>query len=147
MIPCRGAADIAEAAAVLTQQPLPGGFRVGVVTNAGGMGVLDRRDGRGRGALGAAAVGLAAVGARRPVVGADNPVDLGADVTPLSLAAALELLLDSGEVDAAVVTLVPTVLADPVALRAAVAAAALAAGQAGRGRRLGRPHRRGRCPG
>ena len=40
VIPCRGAADIAEAAAVLTQQPLPGGFRVGVVTNAGGMGVL-----------------------------------------------------------------------------------------------------------
>jgi acyl-CoA synthetase (NDP forming) len=40
VIPCRGAADIAEAAAVLTQQPLPGGFRVAVVTNAGGMGVL-----------------------------------------------------------------------------------------------------------
>ena len=30
MIACRGAADIAETAAVLTQQPLPGGFRIGV---------------------------------------------------------------------------------------------------------------------
>ena len=40
VIPCRGGADIAETAAVLTQQPLPGGFRIGVVSNAGGMGVI-----------------------------------------------------------------------------------------------------------
>ena len=62
-------------------------------------------------------------------VAAGNPVDLGADVTPSSLSAALDLVLASGEVDAAVVTLVPTLLADPVALRAAVAGAALAAGK------------------
>ena len=40
VIRCRGAAELAEAAAVLSQQPLPGGHRVGIVSNAGGMGWL-----------------------------------------------------------------------------------------------------------
>ena len=131
VIPCRGAADIAEAAAVLTQQPLPDGFRVGVVTNAGGMGVLAAGMAEGEGlSVPALSSGLqSSLAAAVPVVGAGNPVDLGADLTPESLSAALGLLLSSDEVDAAVVALVPTVLADPVALRAAVATAALAAGK------------------
>ncbi len=127
VIPCRGAADIAEAAAVLTQQPLPGGFRVGVVTNSGGMGLLAAGMAEGEG-LSVPPLSGSLFGATR-VVGAGNPVDLGADVTPATLGSALDLLLASGEVDAAVVALVPTVLADPVALRAAVAASALAAGK------------------
>jgi acyl-CoA synthetase (NDP forming)/GNAT superfamily N-acetyltransferase len=131
VISCRGAADIAEAAAVLTQQPLPGGFRVGVVTNAGGMGVLAAGMATGEGlSVPSLSSGLAAsLGSAVPLVGAGNPVDVGADVTPSSLSAALSLLLSSGEVDAALVTLVPSVLADPVALRAAVAATAVAAGK------------------
>ncbi len=131
VIPCRGAADIAEAAAVLTQQPLPAGFRVGVVTNAGGMGVLAAGMAAGEG-LSVPALSsplVAALSDLVPVVSAGNPVDLGADLTPSSLARALSLLLSSGEVDAGVVTLVPTVLADPGALRAAVASAALESGK------------------
>jgi acyl-CoA synthetase (NDP forming)/GNAT superfamily N-acetyltransferase len=131
VIPCRGAADIAEAAAVLTQQPLPSGFRVGVVTNAGGMGVLAAGMAAGEG-LSVPSLSSSLVSALAeavPVVSAGNPVDLGADVTPSSLSAALSLLLSSEEVDAAVVTLVPTVLADPVALRSAVASTAVASGK------------------
>ncbi len=123
VIPCRGAADIAEAAAVLTQQPLPSGFRVGVVTNAGGMGLLTAGMASGEG-LSVPALSpslVSALSSAVPVVSAANPVDLGADVSPASLSSALGLLLASSEVDAAVVTLVPTVLADPVELRAAVA--------------------------
>ena len=63
-----------------------------------------------------------------PLVGAANPVDLGAEVSPASVQAAVRLVLESGEVDAAVVTLVPTTLGDPVALRRAAASAALDAG-------------------
>ncbi len=127
VIPCRGAADIAEAAAVLTEQPLPGGFRVGVVTNAGGMGVLAAGMAEGEGLAVPRLSDALRSGLRAavPTIGADNPLDLGADVTPPSLTTALRMLLDSGEVDAAVVTLVPTVLADPQALRAAAAAAAV----------------------
>jgi acyl-CoA synthetase (NDP forming)/GNAT superfamily N-acetyltransferase len=131
VIPCRGAADIAEAAAVLTQQPLPSGFRVGVVTNAGGMGLLTAGMASGEG-LSVPALSpslVSALSSAVPVVSAANPVDLGADVSPASLSSALGLLLASSEVDAAVVTLVPTVLADPVELRAAVASAALEAGK------------------
>ena len=40
VIGCRSATELTETAALLVQQPLPAGYRVGVVTNAGGMGVL-----------------------------------------------------------------------------------------------------------
>ena len=40
VIPCRSATEVAETAALLLGQPLPDGYRVGVVTNAGGMGML-----------------------------------------------------------------------------------------------------------
>ena len=40
VIPCRSATEVAETAALLLGQPLPAGYRVGVVTNAGGMGTL-----------------------------------------------------------------------------------------------------------
>ena len=130
VIPCRGGADIAETAAVLTQQPLPGGFRIGVVSNAGGMGVITAGMAEGEG-LSVPALSSELQDQLRdvlPLVGAANPVDLGAEVAPESLRAALRLVLESGEVDAAVVTLVPTTLADPVALRLAAAAAAHSSG-------------------
>jgi acyl-CoA synthetase (NDP forming) len=131
VIPCRGAADIAEAAAVLTQQPLPSGFRVGVVSNAGGMGVLTAGMAEGEGLAvprlsGGLQDALRAVGR---LVGAENPVDLGAAVAPQALETALVLLLDSGEVDAALVPLVPTTLAEPEALREAAAAAGVRSGK------------------
>ena len=40
VIPCDGADDLAEAALLLTREPLVTGPRVGIVSNAGGMGVL-----------------------------------------------------------------------------------------------------------
>ena len=130
VIPCRGGADIAETAAVLTQQPLPGGFRIGVLSNAGGMGVITAGMAEGEG-LSVPVLSSDLQDRLRellPLVGAANPVDLGAEVSPASVQDAVRLVLESGEVDAAVVTLVPTTLGDPVALRSAAAAAALDAG-------------------
>jgi acyl-CoA synthetase (NDP forming)/GNAT superfamily N-acetyltransferase len=130
VIPCRGGADIAETAAVLAQQPLPGGFRIGVLSNAGGMGVITAGMAEGEGlSVPVLSPSLQEMlRALLPLVGAANPVDLGAEVSPASVQAAVRLVLESGEVDAAVVTLVPTTLGDPVTLRRAAASAALDAG-------------------
>ncbi len=126
VIGCRSAAELVETAAVLDQQPLPAGYRVGVVTNAGGMGVLaaDLADAEGL-AVPALSPGLQdALRAVVPLVDAGNPVDLGADVAPSSLEAAARTLLESDETDAVVVVLVPTSLADPAALLEATRSAA-----------------------
>ena len=129
---------------MLTQQPLPGGFRIGVLSNAGGMGVITAGMAEGEG-LSVPVLSSDLQDRLRellPLVGAANPVDLGAEVSPASVQAAVRLVLESGEVDAAVVTLVPTTLGDPVALRRAAAAAALDDRPARGGRRLGRRPRR-----
>ena len=47
VISCHGAEDLAETALLLEEQPLPAGPRLGVLSNAGGMGVL-AADVRGR---------------------------------------------------------------------------------------------------
>ena len=107
VIPCRGAADMAETAA--RADPAAAARRAtgsACVTNAGGMGVLAAGPGRRRGALGADAVSASCrAGCARPCrsVGAGNPVDLGADVRRRRSRPPSRLLLDSGEVDALVV--------------------------------------------
>ena len=127
VIPCRSAAEVAETAALLLGQPMPAGYRVGVVTNAGGMGTLvaDLADAEGLSVPEAVGRGLRRA-VRRAVpgaVGTRNPVDLGADLTPAALEAGVRALLVPPEVDALVVVLVPTSLADPGGLFAALSRA------------------------
>ena len=126
VIACRTGAELTETALLLVQQPLPAGLRVCIVSNTGGVGALttDRADGQGMavapssydlsGALRAAVPGA---------VDVRNPVDLGADVTPAELTAALRAVLDAGEADAVLVMLVANRLADRDALFDAVARA------------------------
>ena len=64
VIECLDAEDLARTALLLEEQPLPAGRRVGVVSNAGGMGVLA--------ADAAEALGLEAPGILRHVEGADR---------------------------------------------------------------------------
>ena len=125
LIPCRNADELAETALLLAEQPLPTGRRLAVLTNAGGMGVLaaDAADVAGlvvprlsdalqeRLRL---APGLAA---------ADNPVDVDADAGAADLGTTATELLASGEVDALLVVLVATRVADPWPLVDALAAA------------------------
>ena len=85
VIACRSATEMAEAAALLVQQPLPDGYRVGVVTNAGGMGVLvaDVADAEGLAVPRLSATLQATLGeVASGSVGSSNPVDLGADLSP-----------------------------------------------------------------
>jgi acyl-CoA synthetase (NDP forming)/GNAT superfamily N-acetyltransferase len=115
VISCSDAEDLAHTAMLLTQQPLPRGRRLGVISNAGGMGVLT--------ADAAEDVDLevvefsASVRARiaelvHGTTGIGNPVDAGAGAEPDQLSAILEAVLDSGEVDAVVAVVVATGVTD-----------------------------------
>lgn len=115
VIHCEGAEDMAHTALVLSEQPRPGGVRLGILSNAGGMGVLA--------ADAAAGCGLTVPQLSLPVsgqlaglvegtVGTANPVDAGAGAEAERLAAAAAVLLETDELDAVLVVLVATAVAD-----------------------------------
>jgi acetate---CoA ligase (ADP-forming) len=121
--------ELVDAAALLSSQPLPGGPRVGVITNAGGLGILcaDACEARGlqlptlapetEEALSGVVPGEASVA---------NPVDLLGSATAATYRAVIGPVLADPNVDALVVIFVPPVVAgaDEVAaaIRDAVAA-------------------------
>ncbi|MFS8204726.1 GNAT family N-acetyltransferase [Streptomyces sp. CWNU-52B] len=111
----RSVAELLEAAALLHSQPLPAGTRVAVVTNAGGAGVLA--------ADACAEAGLVlppftpgtvddllAVLPEGAVVG--NPVDVTPAVTEEQLRNCVERITRSPGVDAVLLALVPTAVAE-----------------------------------
>lgn len=103
--------ELFDTASLLANQPVPAGRRVGIITNAGGPGIL-------------AADALEATGLKLPELSGElqdqiaarlpaeasthNPVDLIASGGPEEFEHATSLLLDSGEVDAVMVIYVPT---------------------------------------
>jgi acyl-CoA synthetase (NDP forming) len=122
--------EMFDLALTLGDQPLPRGRRVGIVTNAGGPGILcaDACEAGGlsvpepspelRGRLAALLPGAASVG---------NPVDLIASAGPESYRRAVGAVLGSGEVDALVVVFTPVGLADTAEVTQAIADAVTAA--------------------
>ena len=124
VIGCRSAEEIAETALLLAGQPLPDGPRLAVVSNAGGLGVLgaDEADRVGL-VVPELSAGLRATLAAHVLgtTGTSNPVDAGAGASPDDLGAIVSALLDSDEVDAVVVVLVRTSVADPGPLVTALA--------------------------
>ncbi|GAB7006667.1 bifunctional GNAT family N-acetyltransferase/acetate--CoA ligase family protein [Nocardioides sp. AN3] len=114
VIKCRGAESVVLTAMLLEQQPLPAGRRLGVVSNAGGLGVLAVDAAESEGLLVPALSGPTREVLARHVsvtVGTSNPVDLGAGASPEDLTAVAQTLLSSGEIDALLVVLVPTTVA------------------------------------
>lgn len=103
--------ELFDTASLLANQPVPGGRRVGIITNAGGPGIL-------------AADALESYGLKLPELSEDlqeaiaqqlpaeasthNPVDLIASGGPGEFEHATKLLLDSGEVDSVIAIYVPT---------------------------------------
>lgn len=103
--------ELFDAANLLANQPVPAGDRVGIVTNAGGPGIM-------------AADALEANALRLPELSEDlreeigrklpaeastrNPIDLIASGGPAEFAHATSLLLESGEVDSVMAIYVPT---------------------------------------
>ena len=103
--------ELFDAANLLANQPVPMGERVGIVTNAGGPGILaaDALSSNGlilpelsRELQVAIAVHLPEEASTR------NPVDLIASGGPVEFEHATSLILESGEVDALMVIYVPT---------------------------------------
>jgi acetate---CoA ligase (ADP-forming) len=122
--------ELVDAAALFSSQPLPRGRRVGVLTNAGGLGILCAD------ACSAAGLELPSLteqteGALRPLLPDEaslaNPVDLLGSATAASYAAVLPPLLADKRLDALIVLFVPPVVAGAeevaTAIQTAVAAA------------------------
>jgi acetyl coenzyme A synthetase (ADP forming)-like protein len=126
--------EMFDLALALGSQPLPRGRRVGIVTNAGGPGILcaDACEAGGltvpefsaslRARLDTLLPGAASTG---------NPIDLIAAAGPEYYRRAVEALLTSGEVDALVVIYIPVGLAETEAVTGAIGAAVAAARAAG----------------
>jgi acyl-CoA synthetase (NDP forming)/GNAT superfamily N-acetyltransferase len=126
VIACRTGAELTETALLLVEQPLPAGLRLCIVSNTGGVGALTTDRAGGQGMVVAATSDDLGEALRATVPGAvdvRNPVDLGADVPPGELSAALRAVLDAGEADAVLVVLVANRLTDRDALFEAVARA------------------------
>ena len=119
--------EMFDVALLLEQQPLPRGPRVGIVTNAGGPGILvaDACETRG---LVAPRLSAGTLEALREAVATDlageNPVDLVANATAAAYRAATSTLAASGEVDALVVIHIPAGTSDTTAIGEAIVAAA-----------------------
>ncbi|GAA2565121.1 bifunctional GNAT family N-acetyltransferase/acetate--CoA ligase family protein [Winogradskya consettensis] len=100
--------DLIDAARMLTDQPLPAGPRLAVVSNAGGLNVL---------AADAAEVASLTV---PPLTGHGNPIDLGAGATPAAFAAVATAFADSGEADMLLLIVIGTRANDPAEIIAAL---------------------------
>jgi acetate---CoA ligase (ADP-forming) len=122
-------AELFDVASLLANQPAPKGRRVGIVTNAGGPGILC--------ADACEAAGLQVVelseGLRAKLAGGlpaaasvANPVDMLASAPAEHYRRTVELVAASGEVDAVIVIFIPPLLTEPAEVAAAVAAAAAA---------------------
>jgi acetate---CoA ligase (ADP-forming) len=125
-------AELFDVAALLANQPRPRGRRVGIVTNAGGPGILcaDACVAAGLqvaelspGLRATLAEGLPAAAA------VANPVDMLAAAPAGHYRRTVELVAASGEVDAAVVIFIPPLRTEPAEVARAVRAAVDAAGR------------------
>ena len=122
--------EMFDVAVLLSQQPLPRGRRVAIVTNAGGPAILaaDACEGSGlvlpslgegtRDALRGFLPAAASVG---------NPVDMLASATPEHYRRTLEIVLRDETVDSVIAIFIPPLMTDPTAVAAAVASAAATA--------------------
>ncbi|MDE3190353.1 MAG: GNAT family N-acetyltransferase [Acidobacteriota bacterium] len=127
----RSLEELVDAAALFSSQPLPSGRRVGVVTNAGGLGILcaDACESSGLELPALSEQTREALAGHLPLeASVANPVDLLGSATAATYEAVLPLLLADPHVDALIVLFVPPAVAgaDDVAgaIHRAVASAA-----------------------
>jgi acetate---CoA ligase (ADP-forming) len=127
-------AELFDVASLLANQPPPAGERVGIVTNAGGLGILcaDACEGHG---LRVPALPPEAqrrlAGFLPPEASLGNPVDMIASASAQDYGRAIEVVADHGGVDAIVVIFVP-----PLVTRAQDVARSIKQAVAGLGGRL-----------
>jgi acetyl coenzyme A synthetase (ADP forming)-like protein len=124
-------AELFDVASLFANQPIPGGRRVGIVTNAGGPGIMCA-DVCEAGALEVVELSQELQVKLREDLPAEaavaNPVDMLASAPPEHYGRTVELVAASGEVDAVIVIFIPPLRTDPAAVARAVGDAAAAAG-------------------
>ncbi|MCX6394905.1 MAG: acetate--CoA ligase family protein [Propionibacteriales bacterium] len=116
VISCRSAEELVHASRLLTEQPLPGGSRVAIVSNAGGLAILAADAAEATGLTVPELSEALQEQVRRHLsgtIGVSNPIDLGAAASPADLSAVVGLLATSDEIDAVLVVVVPTSVGDP----------------------------------
>ena len=115
VIECADAEELARTALLLSEQPLPRGRRLGIVSNAGGMGVLaaDAAEELGLEVPELSAALQARIAALvQGTTGTGNPIDAGAGASPDAMAGLVTEMLASGEVDALLLVPVATGVTD-----------------------------------
>jgi acetyl coenzyme A synthetase (ADP forming)-like protein len=116
--------EMFDVVALLSSQPVPAGNRIGVVTNAGGPGVLfaDACEAHGLALPALAAETLAALReVLPPEAGLANPIDMIAAATAEQYARALALVGNDPNVDAVVAIYVPPLVTRPEEIADAIA--------------------------
>lgn len=116
--------ELFDVVALLSSQPVPAGRRVGVVTNAGGPGILlaDACEAHGLSLPGLAPETLDRLRAFLPAqAGLSNPIDMIASATPEQYERAIELVAGDPAIDAVVVIYVPPLVTQPEEIAAAIA--------------------------
>ena len=124
-------AELFDVAALLANQPRPRGRRVGIVTNAGGPGVLcaDACQAAGLQVAELSEALRARLAEGLPAAASvANPVDMLAAAPAAHYRRTVELVVASGEVDAAIVIFIPPLLTEPADVARAVRSAVEAAG-------------------
>jgi acetyl coenzyme A synthetase (ADP forming)-like protein len=119
--------ELFDVVTLLSTQPLPAGDRVGVVTNAGGPGILlaDACEAQG---LKLPELTKETLDRLRtflpPQAGLANPIDMIASATPEDYARTIEAVAHDPNVDALVVIYIPPLVTNPEEVAAAIASAA-----------------------
>jgi acetyl coenzyme A synthetase (ADP forming)-like protein len=116
--------ELFDVAVLLSTQPMPPGPRVGVVTNAGGPGILlaDTSETHGLVLPELTPETQAALRAvLPPQAGVANPVDMIAAATPAQYAQTIELVGADATIDALVVIYIPPLVTEPAEIAQAIA--------------------------
>ena len=116
--------EMFDVAALLSQQPLPGGPRVAILTNAGGPGILAADTCEANGLELPALSESTRVELRSFLPAAAsvaNPVDMLASAPPEHYERALSAILRDDQVDSAIVIFIPPLVTQPDAVAAAIA--------------------------
>jgi len=124
-------AELFDVASLLANQPIPAGRRVGIVTNAGGPGIMcaDACEAGGLEVVQLSPRLQATLAEGLPAEAAvANPVDMLASAPPEHYRRTVELVAASGEVDAVIAIFIPPLPADTAAVAQAIRHATATAG-------------------
>ncbi|HYT67777.1 MAG TPA: GNAT family N-acetyltransferase [Vicinamibacterales bacterium] len=119
--------ELFDAATLLAHQPVPGGNRVAVVTNAGGPAILavDACEANGlRVPVLAEPTQRALRAFLPPAASVGNPVDMIASATPEQYRRALEVVAADPSIDSVIAIFIPPLVTEPEAVAAAIRGAA-----------------------